>query len=52
MSLDFRIGIGPYFDDTYIMEGTTDDHFRRRVELWIMDIQRMEGKGTKMEFVE
>jgi len=31
MSLDFRVGIEGYFDSEWMMEGTTDDHSRRRV---------------------
>lgn len=29
MSLDFRIGVEGYFDPTFMMDGTTDDHGRK-----------------------
>ena len=33
MSLDFRVGVEGYFDSSWMMQGTTDDHSRRRVSL-------------------
>jgi len=32
-SLDFRVGIGPYYDDKWEMLGTKADHLRKKVEL-------------------
>ena len=33
VSLDFRIGVEGYFDPLWEMQGTTDDHSRRKAEL-------------------
>ena len=33
VSLDFRVGVGGWYDPEWTMSGTTDDHNRRRVEL-------------------
>lgn len=33
MSLDFRVGVEGFFDGEWMMEGTTDDHFRRKVQV-------------------
>ena len=33
VSLDFRVGVGGYFDPGWRMNGTTNDHDRRKVTL-------------------
>ena len=33
VSLDFRIGVEGYFDPLWEMQGTTDDHSRKKVEI-------------------
>lgn len=33
VSLDFRVGVEGYFDPTWMMSGTKDDHTRRSVEI-------------------
>lgn len=33
VSIDFRIGVEGYFDPLWEMQGTTDDHSRKKVEL-------------------
>jgi hypothetical protein len=33
VSLDFRIGVEGYFDPKWAMQGTTDDHARRKIEI-------------------
>ena len=32
-SLDFRVGISPFYDDSWMMVGTCNDHLRRKMEL-------------------
>jgi hypothetical protein len=33
MSMDFRVGVKGFFDPTWMMQGTTDDHGRREVSV-------------------
>ena len=33
VSLDFRVGIEPYYDPEWQMIGTKDDHFRRKIKI-------------------
>lgn len=32
-SLDFRVGVSPFYDDSWMMVGTSNDHLRRKVEM-------------------
>jgi hypothetical protein len=32
-SLDFRVGVSPFYDDSWMMVGTSHDHLRRKVEM-------------------